>query len=125
MPTYSQRCIKKNERGRLKKYKRNKVSALKACPQKKGTCIKIMLMTPRKPNSAIRKVARVKLSNGRTIFAYIPGEGHTLQKYSVVLVRGGRAQDLPGVYYKIIRGKFDLLPLYDRVKKRSKLGLKK
>lgn len=109
----------------MRKYKRNKVSALKKCPQRKGTCVKIMLMTPRKPNSAIRKVARVRLTTGKTIFAYIPGEGHTLQKYSVVLVRGGRCQDLPGVYYKVIRGKFDLQPLYSRVKKRSKLGLKK
>lgn len=82
-------------------------------------------MTPRKPNSAIRKVARVRLSNKKVIFAYIPGEGHTLQKYSVVLVRGGRAQDVPSVYYKIIRGKFDLLPVYSKIHQRSKNGLKK
>lgn len=109
---------------RSKKFRRNKVQYLKGCPQKKATVIKIMLITPRKPNSAIRKVARLRLSTGSNVFAYIPGEGHTLSKFSVVLVRGGRAQDLPGVYYKIIRGKFDLTPLYFRVRQRSKLGLK-
>ena len=110
---------------RLPKYRRNKVQYLKKCPQKKGTVFKLMLITPRKPNSAIRKVARLRLAYGKLIFAYIPGEGHSLAKFSVVLIRGGRAQDLPGVYYKLIRGKFDFSPIYTRIKQRSKQGLKK
>jgi len=125
MPTKQQIINFKLRRGRQARIRRNKVGALQGCPQKKGTCVKIMLITPRKPNSAIRKVARVRLSTKKVVFAYIPGEGHNLQKYSIVLIRGGRAQDVPGVYYKIIRGKFDLQPLYDRVRQRSKIGLKK
>jgi small subunit ribosomal protein S12 len=95
---------------------------LQACPQKKATCLKVFITTPRKPNSALRKVARVLLSNYRRITAYIPGETHNLQKHSIVLVRGGRVKDLPGVRYTIIRGKFDLQRLADRRKRRSKYG---
>jgi small subunit ribosomal protein S12 len=95
---------------------------LQLSPQKKGTCLKVFITTPRKPNSALRKVARVLLSNTRRITAYIPGMSHNLQKHSVVLVRGGRVKDLPGVRYTIIRGKCDLQRLVDRRKRRSKYG---
>lgn len=95
---------------------------LKLCPQKKGTCLKVFITTPRKPNSALRKVARVLLSGYSRVTAYIPGMSHNLQKHSVVLVRGGRVKDLPGVRYTIIRGKYDLHRLPDRRKRRSKYG---
>jgi small subunit ribosomal protein S12 len=95
---------------------------LTLAPQKKGTCLKVFITTPRKPNSALRKVARVLLSNYYKVTAYIPGMSHNLQKHSVVLVRGGRVKDLPGVRYTIIRGKYDLQRLIDRRKKRSKYG---
>lgn len=99
---------------------------LEKCPQKKATCLKILIMTPRKPNSALRKVAWVLLSNYHRVHAYIPGMGgHTLQKHSVVLVRGGRVKDLPGIKYTIIRGKFDLKRIYDRRSAPSKYGAKK
>lgn len=105
--------------------KKDKANALQGNPQKKGVCIKVYTTTPRKPNSAIRKVARVKLTNQRIITAYIPGEGHNLQKHSTVLVRGGNTKDLPGVKHKIIRGKLDLLGLSNRKNARSKYGTKK
>lgn len=98
---------------------------LQCSPQKKGTCLKVFITTPRKPNSALRKVARVLLSNYYRITAYIPGMSHNLQKHSVVLVRGGRVKDLPGVRYTIIRGKYDLQRLVNRRKRRSKYGTKK
>lgn len=95
---------------------------LQLCPQKKGTCLKVFTTTPRKPNSAIRKVARVLLSNYARVTAYIPGMSHNLQKHSIVLVRGGRVKDLPGVRYTIVRGKYDLQRLVNRRKRRSKYG---
>ena len=99
MPTINQ--LVRNSREKVSK--RNKVPALKACPQKRGVCLRVYTTTPKKPNSALRKVARVKLTNGQEVTAYIPGEGHNLQEHSVVLIRGGRVKDLPGVRYHIIR----------------------
>jgi len=99
--------------------------ALEHCPQKKGVCIKVTTMTPRKPNSAVRKIARVKLSNGRKITAYIPGEGHNLEQHAPVLIRGGNTKDLPGVKYKIIRGKYGLHGVKERKQGRSKYGTKR
>lgn len=110
---------------RLRKLKQNRFKAIDHCPQKKGVCIKVFETTPRKPNSAKRKVARVKLSNGKLITASIPGEGHNLSQHSVVLIRAGRVKDLPGVRYRIIRGKFDASALTQRTQKRSKYGVKK
>jgi small subunit ribosomal protein S12 len=110
---------------RFSKKKKNKVLALKKNPQQKGVCLKVFTMTPKKPNSAIRKVARVRLSNGVKVTSYIPGEGHNLQEYSIVLVRGGRARDLPSVRYKVIRGKYDLESVRNRKTQRSKYGIKK
>ena len=98
--------------------------ALQKCPQKKGTCVRVFFMTPKKPNSAVRKVARLALSNQYKVTAYIAGEGHNLQKHSTVLVRGGRVRDLPGVRYKIIRGKHDLRGVANRRSARSKYGVK-
>lgn len=121
MPTINQLCKNK----RKKKYISNNVPALSKSPHKKGFCIKVFLRTPKKPNSAIRKLARIKLSNGLKINAYIPGEGHNLQEYSNVLIRGGRVKDLPGIKYKIVRGKFDLSGLPNRKTSRSKYGTKK
>ena len=111
----------------LKKSKvtKNKVIALRKNPQQKGICLKVFTATPKKPNSALRKVARIRLSNGSVITAHIPGEGHNLQEYSIVLVRGGRARDLPSVRYKLIRGKYDLEPVKGRRTRRSKYGIKK
>ena len=105
--------------------KRNKVPALKACPQKRGVCLRVYTTTPKKPNSALRKVARVKLTNGQEVTAYIPGEGHNLQEHSVVLIRGGRVKDLPGVRYHIIRGTLDTQGLEKRRQRRSKYGAKR
>ena len=121
MPTINQLCnsIRQNKKKRVKS------PALQASPQKKGVCVRVFTRTPKKPNSAIRKVARVKLSNDLTITVSIPGEGHNLQEYSTVLVRGGRVKDLPGVKYKLIRGKFDLLGVKNRKTSRSKYGTKK
>ena len=99
--------------------------ALKECPQKRGVCVRVYTTTPKKPNSALRKVARVRLTNGMEVTAYIPGIGHNLQEHSVVLVRGGRVKDLPGVRYHIIRGSLDALGVEDRRKSRSKYGTKK
>jgi small subunit ribosomal protein S12 len=121
MPTINQLCKK----SRLSKLKANKVPALEFSPQKKGVCVKIFLRTPKKRNSALRKVARLTLTNGKKINAYIPGEGHKLQEYSTVLVRGGRVKDLPGIKYHLVRGKLDFLGLKNRKTSRSKYGTKK
>jgi small subunit ribosomal protein S12 len=121
MPTINQ--LVRNSREKVSK--RNKVPALKACPQKRGVCLRVYTTTPKKPNSALRKVARVKLTNGQEVTAYIPGEGHNLQEHSVVLIRGGRVKDLPGVRYHIIRGTLDTQGLEKRRQRRSKYGAKK
>jgi small subunit ribosomal protein S12 len=110
---------------RFSKKKKNKVGSLNKNPQRKGICLKVFTMTPKKPNSALRKVARIRLTNNLKITAHIPGEGHNLQEYSIVLVRGGRARDLPSVRYKVIRGKYDLEPVRKRKTRRSKYGIKK
>nr|YP_005090341.1 ribosomal protein S12 [Phaeodactylum tricornutum]ADY18517.1 ribosomal protein S12 [Phaeodactylum tricornutum]QII42422.1 ribosomal protein S12 [Phaeodactylum tricornutum] len=121
MPTYNQLCRKT----RKKKKKLNKTPALEGCPQKRGVCTKIVLRAPKKPNSALRKLVKLTLfSNKKKVYAYIPGEGHNLQSYSTVLMRGGRVKDLPGVKYHLIRGKLDLLGLKDRKTSRSKYGTK-
>ncbi len=111
--------------GRKPKTKKNKSPALQSNPQRRGTCVKVFTTTPKKPNSALRKVARVKLSNGIEVTAYIPGIGHNLQEYSNVLVRGGRVKDLPGVKYHIIRGSLDSTGVESRKRGRSKYGSKK
>ncbi len=111
--------------GREAVRKKNKVPALQSCPQKRGVCTRVMTVTPKKPNSALRKVARVRLVNGIEVTAYIPGIGHNLQEHSVVLIRGGRVKDLPGVRYHIIRGAKDTLGVEDRRKARSKYGTKR
>jgi len=121
MPTINQLVRK----GREKIIKRNKVPALDACPQKRGVCIRVYTTTPKKPNSALRKVARVKLTNGQEVSAYIPGEGHNLQEHSVVLIRGGRVKDLPGVRYHILRGTLDTQGVETRKQRRSRYGTKK
>ena len=123
MSTISQ--LTKNRSKRRAKVNKTKVPALDNCPQRRGTCVRVFTTKPRKPNSAIRKVARVRLTNKMFITSYIPGEGHTLQEHSVVLVRGGRTKDLPGVRYKTIRGTLDLQGLQERKKARSKYGTKK
>nr|YP_003227028.1 30S ribosomal protein S12 [Bryopsis hypnoides]YP_009130519.1 30S ribosomal protein S12 [Bryopsis plumosa]ACX33769.1 30S ribosomal protein S12 [Bryopsis hypnoides]AJF21961.1 ribosomal protein S12 [Codium decorticatum]CEO91049.1 30S ribosomal protein S12 [Bryopsis plumosa] len=110
---------------RKKLLKKTKSPALQYCPQRRGVCTRVYTTTPKKPNSAIRKVARVRLTTGFEITAYIPGIGHNLQEHSVVLVRGGRVKDLPGVRYRIIRGTLDTLGVANRSKSRSKYGLKK
>jgi small subunit ribosomal protein S12 len=120
MPTYNQLC----KTPRINKLKLNKTPALEKCPQKKGICIKLVIRAPKKPNSALRKLAKLRLSNSKKIYAYIPGEGHNLQQYSTVLIRGGRVKDLPGVKYHLIRGKLDLLGLKNRKTSRSKYGTK-
>jgi small subunit ribosomal protein S12 len=104
---------------------RDKVPALQACPQKRGVCTRVYTTTPKKPNSALRKVARVRLTNGHEVIAYIPGEGHNLQEHSVVMLRGGRVKDLPGVRYHIIRGTLDTQGVKDRKKRRSLYGAKR
>ena len=121
MPTINQ-LIRK---GRERVIKKNKVPALKACPQKRGVCTRVYTSTPKKPNSALRKVARVRLTNGIEVTAYIPGEGHNLQEHSIVLIRGGRVKDLPGVRYHIIRGALDAAGVEDRRNSRSKYGTKR
>lgn len=121
MPTINQLVRKP----RVKQSKRNKVPALKANPQKRGVCTRVYTTTPKKPNSALRKVARVRLSNGFEVTAYIPGEGHNLQEHSVVMIRGGRVKDLPGVRYHIIRGTLDTQGVKDRKQSRSLYGAKK
>ena len=121
MPTINQ-LIKK---GREQKSKKSKSPALKQCSQKRGVCTRVMTFTPKKPNSALRKVARVRLTNGIEVTAYIPGIGHNLQEHSAVLIRGGRVKDLPGVRYHIVRGTLDSLGVSDRKKSRSKYGTKR
>ena len=121
MPTINQLVRK----GRTSLKNKTKSPALEGCPQKRGTCTRVMTVTPKKPNSALRKVARVRLSNGIEVTAYIPGIGHNLQAHSVVLIRGGRVKDLPGVRYHIIRGSKDTLGVADRKRSRSKYGAKK
>ena len=121
MPTINQLTKKP----RVKPKYRNKVPALERSPQKKGVCIKVYTTTPKKPNSALRKVARVKLTNGFEVTSYIPGEGHNLQEHSVVMIRGGRVKDLPGVRYHILRGNADTEGVGDRKQRRSLYGTKK
>jgi small subunit ribosomal protein S12 len=120
MPTIEQ-LIK---RARKKTAIRSKTPGLKKNPQKKGVCLKVFTRTPKKPNSAIRKIARVRLSTKKELTVYIPGEGHNLQEHSVVLIRGGRVKDLPGVRYHLIRGKYDLQCVKERKQSRSKYGVK-
>jgi small subunit ribosomal protein S12 len=110
---------------RRPKTERNKVPALEECPQKRGVCTRVYTTTPKKPNSALRKVARVRLTNGFEVTSYIPGEGHNLQEHSVVLIRGGRVKDLPGVRYHMIRGKLDTQGVQGRKQSRSKYGVKR
>jgi small subunit ribosomal protein S12 len=121
MPTINQ-LIRKP---RTPKVGRNKVPALEACPQKRGVCTRVFTTTPKKPNSALRKVARIRLTNGYEVTGYIPGEGHNLQEHSVVLIRGGRVKDLPGVRYHIVRGALDTQGVKDRRQSRSKYGAKR
>lgn len=126
MPTSQQLLRSKNNRGTSKLFKASaKTPALRSCPQRRGVCLRVFTRTPKKPNSALRKVAKVRLSNGLDVTAYIPGEGHNLQEHSVVLVRGGRVKDLPGVKYHIIRGVLDSQGVLKRRKGRSKYGTRK
>lgn len=121
MPTYNQLCNKK----RISKKKKKKTPALEGSPQKKGICTKLVLRTPKKPNSALRKLAKLRLSNKKRVYAYIPGEGeHNLQEYSNVLIRGGRVKDLPGIKYHLVRGKLDFAGMTTRKTSRSKYGTK-
>ena len=120
MPTINQ-LIRKPRKAPIK---RNKVPALEACPQKRGVCTRVYTTTPKKPNSALRKVARVRLTSGIEITAYIPGVGHNLQEHSIVLVRGGRVRDLPGVRYKVVRGALDTQGVKNRKQARSRYGAK-
>lgn len=121
MPTLNQLVRK----GRKEIIKKNKAPALKSCPQKRGVCTRVYTTTPKKPNSALRKVARVRLVNGFEVTAYIPGEGHNLQEHSIVMIRGGRVKDLPGVRYHIVRGTYDTSGVEDRTRGRSKYGVKR
>ena len=121
MPTVQQLI----RRGRAQKTKKSKAPDLAGCPQRRGVCIRVFTATPKKPNSALRKVARVRLTNGRKVNAYIPGVGHALQEHSVVLVRGGRVKDLPGVRYHIVRGTLDSTGVTGRQQSRSKYGAKR
>jgi small subunit ribosomal protein S12 len=121
MPTINQLV----NHGRIQARKNSKAPALQNCPQKRGVCVRVYTTTPKKPNSALRKVARVRLTNGIEITGYIPGEGHTLQEHSVVLIRGGRVKDLPGVRYHIIRGTLDATGVDKRRRGRSKYGAKR
>lgn len=121
MPTINQ--LVKNPR--VVQKNRTKVPAMEQSPQKRGVCTRVYTTTPKKPNSALRKVARIRLSNGFEVIAYIPGEGHNLQEHSIVLIRGGRVKDLPGVRYHIIRGALDTQGVKDRLKNRSKYGAKR
>jgi small subunit ribosomal protein S12 len=121
MPTINQLV----RQGRERRVERNQVPALEACPQKRGVCTRVYTTTPKKPNSALRKVARVRLTNGFEVTSYIPGEGHNLQEHSVVLIRGGRVKDLPGVRYHTIRGTLDTQGVKNRRQRRSKYGAKR
>ena len=121
MPTFNQLVRKE----RKKIHSKTKSPALQSCPQKRGVCTQVKTTTPKKPNSALRKIARVKLTNGAEVTAYIPGVGHNLQEHSVVLIRGGRVKDLPGVRYHIVRGSLDTQGVKDRKQGRSKYGAKR
>ena len=121
MPTFNQLVRK----GRQKVRRKSKSPVLDGCPQRRGVCLQVKTMTPKKPNSALRKIARVRLTNGKEITAYIPGIGHNLQEHSIVLVRGGRVKDLPGVRYKIVRGALDASGVANRKQARSRYGAKK
>jgi len=121
MPTINQLVRKGREQTR----KKSNTPALQRCPQKRGVCVRVYTTTPKKPNSALRKIARVRLTNGIEVTSYIPGVGHNLQEHSVVLIRGGRVKDLPGVRYHIIRGTLDALGVADRKQSRSKYGAKR
>jgi len=121
LPTLNQLVRK----GRKQIIKKTKAPALKNCPQKRGVCTRVYTTTPKKPNSALRKVARVRLTNGFEVTAYIPGEGHNLQEHSIVLIRGGRVKDLPGVRYHIVRGSYDTSGVEGRFRGRSKYGVKR
>jgi len=121
MPTINQLV----KAGREKQARKNTAPALLACPQKRGVCVRVYTTTPKKPNSALRKVARVRLVNGMEVTSYIPGEGHNLQEHSVVLIRGGRVKDLPGVRYHIVRGTLDTAGVANRRQSRSKYGAKR
>ena len=121
MPTISQLVRK----GRAKITKKSKSAALSSCPQRRGVCTRVYTTTPKKPNSAMRKVARVRLTNGTEVNAYIPGEGHNLQEHSIVLIEGGRVKDLPGVRFHIVRGSLDTAGVNDRKTSRSRYGAKK
>jgi small subunit ribosomal protein S12 len=121
MPTINQLVRK----GRAKVRRKTTAPALKSCPQKRGVCTRVYTSTPKKPNSALRKVARVRLTNGMEVTSYIPGEGHNLQEHSVVLIRGGRVKDLPGVRYHIVRGTLDTTGVANRKQARSKYGAKR
>ena len=121
MPTINQ-LVRKPRQMEVAK---SKVPALEACPQKRGVCTRVYTTTPKKPNSALRKVAKIRLTNQREVISYIPGEGHNLQEHSVVLIRGGRVKDLPGVRYHIVRGSLDLQGVKDRKQSRSKYGAKR
>ena len=121
MPTINQLI----RNGRKKPLKKTKVPAMESCPQKRGVCTRVYTTTPKKPNSALRKVARIRLTNGFEVTSYIPGEGHNLQEQSVVMIRGGRVKDLPGVRYHIIRGNLDTQGVNDRKQRRSKYGAKR
>ena len=111
--------------GRFKAVKKTDSPALKACPQKRGVCVRVYTSTPKKPNSALRKVARVRLTNGMEVTTYIPGVGHNLQEHSIVMIRGGRVKDLPGVRYHVVRGSLDTLGVEGRMQSRSKYGAKR
>src|SRR3982074_1712672 len=121
MPTINQLVRKP----RVQQYRRPKHPARHGCPQKRGVCLQVKIMTPKKPNSALRKIARVRLSNGQEVTAYIPGVGHNLQEHSIVLIRGGRVKDLPGVRYHIVRGVYDTQGVQDRRQGRSIYGTKR
>ena len=121
MPTINQ-LVKS---GRSKPVKKSDSPALKSCPQKRGVCVRVYTSTPKKPNSALRKVARVRLTNGMEVTTYIPGVGHNLQEHSIVMIRGGRVKDLPGVRYHVVRGSLDTLGVEGRMQSRSKYGAKR
>ncbi|MBI4454325.1 MAG: 30S ribosomal protein S12 [Acidobacteria bacterium] len=121
MPTFNQLV----RRGRRKVSVKTKSPALQGCPQKRGVCVRVYTQTPKKPNSALRKVARVRLTNGIEVTTYIPGIGHNLQEHSIVLIRGGRVKDLPGVRYHVVRGTLDSVGVQDRKNSRSKYGAKR
>ncbi|MGB1274548.1 MAG: 30S ribosomal protein S12 [Nannocystaceae bacterium] len=121
MPTINQLVRK----GRVRQIKKGTAPALRGCPQKRGVCVRVYTSTPKKPNSALRKVARVRLTNGMEVTTYIPGEGHNLQEHSMVLIRGGRVKDLPGVRYHVVRGTLDTIGVANRRQRRSKYGTKR